>query len=148
MEGQMTTMQDVWQSIVAKTPQMLAAVLVLVGGYIIALLIALTTRAVLRRLNVDTYVQNLFGDGDTQPRVYPSNWISRIVYYIVLLFVLVAFFQVLGLTLITVPLNRFLERVFEYAPRLLGAAALVGIAINRPPSTPRSAPLAVSCSIR
>jgi hypothetical protein len=129
MNGQTMTFQDVWQSMIAKLPQMLAAVLILVGGYILALLIASTTRMVLRRLNIDTYVQNWLGDEGVTPRVSPSNWISRVVYYIVLLFVLVAFFQVLGLTLITVPLNRFLEQIFVYAPRLLGAAALLGIAI-------------------
>jgi len=129
MNGQTMTFQDVWQSMIAKLPQMLAAVLILVGGYILALLIASTTRMVLRRLNIDTYVQNWLGDEGVTPRVSPSNWTSRVVYYIVLLFVLVAFFQVLGLTLITVPLNRFLEQIFVYAPRLLGAAALLGIAI-------------------
>ena len=43
-------------------------------------------------------------------------------------FVLVAFFQALGLTLITEPLNRFLIQIFDYLPRLIGPAILLLIA--------------------
>ena len=45
-----------------------------------------------------------------------------------MLFVLVAFFQTLGLTLITQPLNQLLIQVFEYTPRLLGAGLLLLLA--------------------
>ena len=45
-----------------------------------------------------------------------------------MLFVLVAFFQTLGLTIITEPLNRLLSRLFEFAPNLLGAGVLLVVA--------------------
>jgi len=45
-----------------------------------------------------------------------------------MLFVLIAFFQALGLTLITEPLNQLLVQVFRYAPRLLGAGLLLLLA--------------------
>lgn len=129
MNGQPMTLQEVWQAIVAKVPQMLAAVLVLVGGYLFALLLASTVRAATRRLNLDARFQSWLSD-EAPPTPLPiSNWIGRGVYYIVLLFVFIAFFQVLGLTLITTPLNRFLEQLFAYLPRLLGAAILLVVAI-------------------
>jgi hypothetical protein len=50
------------------------------------------------------------------------------VFYLIMLFVLVAFFQALGLTLITEPLNRLLTQVFDFVPRVLGAGVLLLIA--------------------
>lgn len=50
-------------------------------------------------------------------------------YYVVMLFVLIAFFQILGLTMLTTPLNRFLEQVFACAPRLVGALLLLFVAV-------------------
>ena len=45
-----------------------------------------------------------------------------------MLFVLVGFFQVLGLTEITEPLTGFLNELFIYAPRLIGPALLIFVA--------------------
>lgn len=54
--------------------------------------------------------------------------ISKAVFYLIMLFVIVAFFQTLGITLITEPLNRLLNQLFEFAPKLLGAGILLLIA--------------------
>lgn len=45
-----------------------------------------------------------------------------------MLLVLVGFFQVLGLTLVTEPLNRLLTQVFQFLPQILGAGLLLLIA--------------------
>jgi hypothetical protein len=45
-----------------------------------------------------------------------------------MILVLVGFFQTLGLTLVTEPLNRLLNQFFQFAPQLFGAAALLIIA--------------------
>ncbi len=55
-------------------------------------------------------------------------WISKGIYYIIILFVLAGLFQVLGITLTTEPLNRFLNEVLEFVPRLFSAALLLLIA--------------------
>ena len=44
------------------------------------------------------------------------------------LFVLVGFFQVLGLTAVTEPLNRFLIRIFEFLPQLIAPVILTAVA--------------------
>jgi hypothetical protein len=44
------------------------------------------------------------------------------------LFVLIAFFHALELTIITAPLNNLLNQIFIYAPRFFGAALLLGVA--------------------
>jgi hypothetical protein len=53
---------------------------------------------------------------------------GKAVFYLVMLFVLVAFFQQLNLDLITEPLNALLTQVSEFAPRVLGAAGLLILA--------------------
>jgi len=57
-----------------------------------------------------------------------ERYLSRIVFFIAMLFVLIAFFQTLGLTIITEPLNNLLNQVFIYAPRFIGAGLLLGLA--------------------
>lgn len=51
--------------------------------------------------------------------------IAKGVYYLIMLFVIVAFFQTLGITLITEPLNHLLNQLFKFAPKLLGAGILL-----------------------
>jgi hypothetical protein len=57
-----------------------------------------------------------------------EQWIGRVVFYLLMILVLVAFFQTLGLTLVTEPLNRLLNQFFQFAPQLFGAAAILVIA--------------------
>ena len=57
-----------------------------------------------------------------------ENTISSIVFYLLMLFVLVAFFEVLGLELITAPLNALLNTIFAYLPSLLAAGVLIVVA--------------------
>ncbi|MEE9220194.1 MAG: mechanosensitive ion channel [candidate division NC10 bacterium] len=54
-----------------------------------------------------------------------ERWVGRGVLSLIMLFVLVAFFQALGLTLITEPLNRLLNQIFQFAPQLAGAGLLL-----------------------
>jgi hypothetical protein len=54
--------------------------------------------------------------------------IGRIVYYLILLLVIVAFFEALGLTIVTEPLNRLLGEVFAFFPRLAAPALLLLVA--------------------
>ncbi len=53
---------------------------------------------------------------------------GKIVYYVIMLFVLVAVFQSLRLTIVTGPLNLLLEEVFSYVPNLLAAGGLALLA--------------------
>lgn len=54
--------------------------------------------------------------------------ISKAFFYIVMLFVLVGFFQVLKLTMITEPINNRLDHLFAFVPQLIGAVLLLLIA--------------------
>jgi hypothetical protein len=82
----------------------------------------------LRRTTLDNRLARWVMGEAAAEGVEVERQVARGVYYLIMLFVLIAFFQTLGLTLITEPLNQLLIQVFQYAPRLLGAGLLLLIA--------------------
>lgn len=107
---------------------MLLALGVLVGGWLLALVIATIIRRALGKTEIDNRLAGWLIGADQAEELEIERWIGRIVFWILMLFVVVGFFQVLGLTVVTEPLNRFLIRVFDYLPRLLGPVVLGGVA--------------------
>jgi Mechanosensitive ion channel, conserved TM helix len=105
-------------------PSMLGALAILVVGWLVARLIAAGVRSVLRRTELDNRLARwLVGESVPVERVITST-----VFYLLMVFVLMAFFQTLGLTIPTEPLNRLLSEIFQYAPQILGAGLLLFIA--------------------
>ena len=115
---------EMWAKVVTFIPNLLSAVLVLVVGWLLALLAGAVTRWVLGRTSSDNRLAAWATGEDKPGGVEVERWFSKGVYYLVMLFVLVAFFEVLGLTLVTEPLNRLLTQVVGFLPRLLGAGLL------------------------
>lgn len=98
---------------------------VLIIGWLVALIIAAVVRGVLKRTELDDRLARWIAGEEAAARIETERWIAKGVYYLVMLFVLIAVFQTLGLTIITEPLNRMLVQVFEFAPRILGAGLLL-----------------------
>jgi hypothetical protein len=121
-------LQQIGDTIGAYIPNLLGALAILIVGWIVALIIAAIVRRALKRAGIDRRLARPAGAAEAPAGIELSTWISRIIYYILLLVVLVAFFQTLGLTIVTEPLNQLLTQLFSGAPRLLGAAALILIA--------------------
>ncbi len=108
-------------------PNLAAALLVLVLGWLAALLLSKLVQAGLRKTTIDNKIAGwVKGEGEVAPDIEPA--IGRAVFWLVMIFVLVGFFQTLQLTAITGPLNSFLNQIFEYAPRLLSAGLLLLVA--------------------
>ena len=91
-------------------------------GWLIAKWLAGLVGKLLKRLGVDERAAKWAGD-EKIPKV--EEGITKIVFYILMLVVLLAFFEVLGLTLITQPLNAFLTAIFSYVPNLMAAGVLI-----------------------
>ncbi len=106
----------------------IAAVLILVIGWIVALIISSGVRAALRRTGLGEKLQEWSGEEQKTGTEDVARWVSKLVFYIVMFFVLIGFFQYLGLQLIAEPLTVFLSRLFEYLPMVFGALVLVVIA--------------------
>ncbi len=108
-------------------PNLAAALLILVLGWLAALLISRLVRAGLGKTTIDNKIAGwVRGQGEPAPDIEPA--IGKAVFWLIMIFVLIAFFQTLKLTAITGPLNSFLEQIFEFAPRLLSAGMLLLVA--------------------
>lgn len=108
-------------------PRLVGALAILVLGWIIASIIAAVVRKLLHKTTLDNRLVSWIG-GEKAKTIEVEKAISKVVFYLLMLFVLVAFFQVLGITLITEPLNNLLNGLFQYAPQILGAGILIIVA--------------------
>ena len=125
MRGIMDSFLD---QIAARGPEILAAVAILVVGWLVALAFAVLVRVLLKKTEIDDKLAAWLVGKKKAESLAIEKWISRGVFVVLMLFVLVAFFDVLGLRMITEPLNRFLIEIFEYLPNLIGPAILVLVA--------------------
>jgi hypothetical protein len=125
-------MQDLFNEIVqvlsANVPKLLGALAILVVGWLIAVVVSALLRTGLRRLELDQRLARLAVAEERPKGISVERVITKSVFYLIMLFVLVAFFQVLGPTLATEPMNNLVNRLFEFAPRLVGAALLLLVA--------------------
>ncbi len=112
------------EMIVNNLGPILMALGVLVGGWLAALIVAALVRRTLKRTEIDNRLARWLLGPEREEKLQIERWVGRIVFWILMLFVLVGFFQVLGLAAITEPLNHFLTRIFDYLPRLLGPVIL------------------------
>ncbi len=116
------------QLVGAYIPKLLGALLILIVGWLVALLAAAGVQGGLRRTGMSTRLASWSVGEEATKAVEMERVIGKGVQVLIMLFVLVAFFQALGLTLITEPLNRLLGQVFQFAPQVLGAGLLLLIA--------------------
>jgi hypothetical protein len=119
---------QITQLVGAYIPNLVGALLILIIGWLVALIVSAIVRGVLRRTTVDNRVARWIAGDEAAKGVEVEQWVGKGVYYLIMLFVLIAFFQALGLTIITQPLNQLLVQVFQYAPQLLGAGLLLLLA--------------------
>lgn len=109
-------------------PALVAALVILILGWLVALVISGFVGKLLQRSGINKRLTRLTSGTEAAAEVEPGRWIKKLVFWLIMLFVLIGFFQVLGITRVTVPLNQLLTKVFEYAPLLLGAGLLLLIA--------------------
>lgn len=121
-------LDEIVQSLSKYVPSLVAAIGILVVGWLVALIVAALVRAGLRRTAVDNRVAAWVVGEEAIRSVNVERWLSRLVFWILMLFVLVVFFQQLGATAVVGPLNQVLTQLSQYAPRLVGAAILLIIA--------------------
>lgn len=105
------------------------AVLWLVLGLILAWAISAIVENLLKRTNIDNQLAAwLTGRSDGAQALPVEKWIASAVFWIVMLFALVAFFSQLRLTAVSEPLTAFLSQVSAFLPKLAGAAILLAFA--------------------
>ncbi|MDY6939298.1 MAG: mechanosensitive ion channel [Cyanobacteriota bacterium] len=109
-------------------PRLVGAIVILVAFWVGALLAASLVKGLLDRTELDNkiarWLSGSSGGGD-----YPvEQWASAAVFWIILLFGVVAFLNALNLQFVSQPLGSFLETIFNYLPKVGGALLLLGLA--------------------
>lgn len=107
---------------------LLVGIGILLIGWLVALIAAAVVRGVLRRTTLDDRLAEAIGGDKTDIGQKIEKWASRGVFYLIMLFVLVAFFQVLNLTTVAEPLTLLLGMVLAFIPQLIGAALILVVA--------------------
>jgi len=103
------------------------ALIILVVGWVIARLLQAGVTAALRRTGLDRRLAPAISN-DPAATTAPGDTaqvIGRIVFWLVMLFVLIAVFDALGLVLVTAPLTGLLAGIFVFLPRLFAAIVIL-----------------------
>ena len=102
-------------------PGILSALAILVIGWIVAHVIGRLVLLGLNKSGLDRKIASVVAPGGG---VDVAKIASKIIFCLIMLFVLVAFFNALNLSVVSQPLNAFLDQIFLYAPRVISAGVL------------------------
>ncbi|HEX2981495.1 MAG TPA: mechanosensitive ion channel [Anaerolineaceae bacterium] len=114
-------------NVIAFLPTLLAAILILVVGWIVAALVSRLVANLLHRTTLDDRIARSLRGGT--PEQFPvERWISTVVFWLIMAFVIVIFLQTLNLGQISDPLNQLLAQILGFIPNLVAAALLTLVA--------------------
>lgn len=120
--------EEILEFLSGNAPRFGLAILILLSGWVLALLVAGLLRKAIQRTGLGTWLDHTM-PGDKVPKGQGvDKWIARGAFYLMMILVFVAFFRTLGLGIISEPMDAFLLDVLEAAPRYLGPVALLVIA--------------------
>jgi hypothetical protein len=114
-----------WHNVAESLPSLLFAFVILIAGWLIALFIAKIISAVIRKTSLDNKLSGIITDEEAKRSVHVETWLSKGVYYFLMLIVLAAFFQQLGLTATTSTFSHIINKIVEYLPNLCIAVIFV-----------------------
>lgn len=123
-----TSFQQFAAQVAAYLPNLLAALAILIIGWLVAVVVASAIRGLLQRTNLDNRMAGWVSGQRGESTINVEKWISVAVFWIIMAFVLVAFLNALNLQVVSAPLNSFLQQIFNYLPRVGGAALLLLVA--------------------
>lgn len=104
------------------------AILILIIGWIVAWGVSGIVRGLLKRTEIDNRIATwLTGQQGGEP-IPIEQWTADIVYWLIILFVVVAALQRLQLQAVSEPLNTLLNEITGFLPQIGAAAILLGLA--------------------
>lgn len=120
--------QDIWLWVQNSVPGgVVGAIIILVVGWIVARVVQWVVTTALRRTGLDRKLASIVSDdpGATTAPGDTAAVVGKIGFWLVMLFVLIAVFDALGLEMVTAPLTGLLAGIFEFLPRLFAAALIL-----------------------
>lgn len=122
------TLDGIFVNLGAFVPNLIAALLILIVGWLIAAGVSALVRAGLRRTDLDNRLARSVAGSGSEASFKTEEWISRGVFWLIMLFVIIAFLQALNLTVVSGPLNNLLDGLLGFIPNLIGALILIAVA--------------------
>lgn len=96
----------------------------LIVGYIVATIAAGIVQGLLKKTNLDNKIARWI-TGSPQSNLPVEKWIGGTVFWLIMLFAIVAFLQTIQLTAVSEPIRNLLSQVTTFLPKLLGAGLLI-----------------------
>ncbi len=120
-------LETIWKMIIeSNVLSLLSALIILITGWLVALILSTQLRKWLRGLAID---EKIGGCVSGESKEFPiSKLIARIVYFLVLAIAILAALTAVNLTQAAEPIKNFADTIVGYAANLLGAAILGVIA--------------------
>ena len=103
-------------------PGLLGAFLLLIVGLIVATIAKAFAKFLLSKTRLDNQLASKAGLGD---EVSVESTVGSVVFWVVMLFFIIAILNALKLDAVSEPISGLLQTVFEYVPRLAGAAVIL-----------------------
>ncbi|ERN42167.1 conserved TM helix [Rubidibacter lacunae KORDI 51-2] len=106
----------------------IVAVIYLLAGFVIAFVAARLVRTALHQTDLDNRLASWLAGRESGETVPMEKWAGDIVFWVIVLFALVASLQALKLDAVTEPLNTLLDRITSFVPQVGGALLLLALA--------------------
>ena len=107
---------------------LLKGLIILLVGWLVATLIKKLVKGILNATDIDNRIAAWVTGQRGNTSLPVEEWIASLVFWLVILFVVVAFLNALDLSTVSGPLNSFLNQVTNFIPKIIGAAILIAIA--------------------
>ncbi|NEO86509.1 MAG: mechanosensitive ion channel [Spirulina sp. SIO3F2] len=120
--------KDVGSDLGISVLNLVRALLILAVGWVIAWGFSSLVKGLLKRTDIDNKIAQWFvGDrGDNPPAI--EDWTAAVIYWLVLLFAVIAALDALNLKQVSAPLQSLLNQVTSFLPQVGGAGLLLGFA--------------------
>lgn len=122
----LSQLSQIWSQIIN---QITNPITILVIGGIVAWFISYIVGRLFKKTDIDNKIASwVTGNSQASQNLPVEKWISSVVFWVIIIFVLVAFFDKLKLTAVSEPLNAFLTEITSFLPSLAAALIWLGIA--------------------
>ncbi|MGF1513417.1 MAG: mechanosensitive ion channel [Elainellaceae cyanobacterium] len=110
-------------------PNLLGAIAILIIGWLLATIVASVVKGLLKRTEIDNRLGRWVTGRDASEDSPPvEKWIAAVIYWLIIIFTLLAVFNALDLDIVSGPIENFLGQIFSYIPKVGGALLLLGLA--------------------
>ena len=121
--------ENIWKMIVeSNVLQLIGALLLLLVGWLVAVLLSNRTALVLKKFEVGKKLSGCIPEDGNDAGAKIELVISRIVFFVILLITILGCFSVLKLNEAAQPITSFVDKITNYAANIIGAALLTFIA--------------------